>query len=333
VILVTGATGHIGNVLVRKLIQRGEKVRVLVLKNDDMKPLEGLKVEKVEGDVRNLEDVKRAVKGVETVYHLAAVISIGKGKKDLVRKVNVKGVENILKASKLFNVKRILYMSSVHAFAELPHGSFINESVPFDPKFTTGIYGKSKATAALKVLNATKSGLDVVIVCPTGVIGPYDYKGSEMGTMILKFLHEKLPVGIKGSFDFVDVRDVADGAIKACEKGKKGEAYILSGEKIEMDKMMEELRKITGKRGPLLMLGKRSATILSYFSLFKSVLMRKKAIFTPYSVHTLNVNYTFSHEKATKELGYHPRPIVESLQDTIKWFMNLENDAQKLIIL
>ncbi len=332
-ILVTGATGHVGNVLIRKLLQRGEKVRVLVLKDDDLTPLKGLNVEKVEGDVRNFEDVKKAVEGVDFIYHLAALISIGTGKKGLIQSVNVKGVENVLNAAKIFKVKRILYMSSVHAFAELPRGSFIDENTPFDPKLTTGVYGKTKAFAALKVLNATKSGLDVVIVCPTGIVGPYDFKKSEMGTMILRFLHDELPIGIKGSFDFVDVRDVADGAIKACEKGEKGEAYILSGEKVEMDKMMEELRKITGKRGPFVMLGKRNAMLLSYFSLVTSVLGRKKAIFTPYSVHTLNMDYTFSHEKATKELGYVPRPFVETLQDTVKWFVNFENKAQKLAIL
>ncbi len=332
-ILVTGATGHVGNVLVRKLLQRGEKVRVLVLKDDDLTPLKGLNVEKVEGDIRNFEDVKKATKGVDFIYHLAAVISIGGGKRDLVQSVNIKGVENVLNAAKIFKVKRILYMSSVHAFAEPPRGSFIDENTPFDPRLTTGMYGKTKASAALKVLNATKGGLDVVIVCPTGIMGPYDFKKSEMGTMILRFLQDKLPVGIKGSFDFVDVRDVTDGAIKACEKGKKGEAYILSGEKIEMDKMMKELGKITGKRGPLIMLGEKNAMFLSYFSLITSILGRKKAIFTPYSVHTLSMDYTFSHEKATKELGYVPRPFIETLQDTVKWFVNFENKAQKLAIL
>ncbi len=320
-VLVTGATGHVGNVLVKSLLQRGEKVKVLVLPNDDMSPLQGLNVEKVVGDVRIFEDVKRALEGVDVVYHLAAIISIGGCKKKLVWDVNVNGVENLLKAVRHSKVKRVLYMSSVHAFAELKKGSLINEDVPFDPNETTGVYGKSKATAALKVLNATKNGMDAVIVCPTGIIGPYDYKHSEMGTMILRFLYGKLPVGIEGSFDFVDVRDVVNGAIMACERSQKGEVYILSGERVEMKWMMDELRKISHKEGPRRLLKKGTAKFLAHISMMNSMLKNEKAIFTPYSVYTLTRDYTFSHEKATQEFGYSPRSISKTLKDTVNWLV------------
>ncbi len=320
-ILVTGATGHVGNVLVKELVKRGEKVRVMILPNDDLSPIEDLELEIFSGDVRDLKTFDKAVEGCDTVYHLAAVISIGNSKKKFVWDVNVGGVSNLLKLVKKHDVKRTLYMSSVHAFSELETGASIDESVPFDPKKTSGVYGKSKATAALKVLNAVKSGLDVVTVCPSGIIGPYDYKPSEMGKMILDFLRDRLPFGIEGSFDFVDVRDVVQGAIAACEKGKKGETYILSGENITLTEMMKELRKLTGKRGPIRILKKSTALFLAHLTLMNSYITRSKAIFTPYSVHTLLTNYTFNHTKASTELGYTPRPIRETLRDTVNWFV------------
>ncbi len=331
VILVTGATGHIGNVLVRMLLKQKEVVRALVLPGEDLSPLQGLEVEIVKGDIRKLSDVEKAVNGCEIVYHLAGVISIGNIKRKTVWDVNVGGVKNVLKAVRKYHVRRLLYFSSVHAFSELESGAVIDENVSFDPSNVTGVYGKSKATAALIVLNAAKSGLDVVTVCPSGVIGPYDYKPSEMGKMILDFLNDELPFAVEGSFDFVDVRDVADGAIRAVKSGEKGEAYILSGENTSLNRMMEELRKLTGKRGPLKMLKKSTALFLSYLTLMSSYVTRSKALLTPYSVHTLSTNYVFSHKKASNELSYCPRSIVITLKDTVNWFTSQRKNRIKAL--
>ncbi len=273
------------------------------------------------GDVRNSKDVMMACEGVDVVYHLAAIISIVPGHKKLIYDVNVGGVENVLKAVKETHVRRLIYTSSVHAFSEPKIGSTVNEEVPFDPSKTAGVYGKSKATAVLKVIKAARQdGIDTVVVCPTGVIGPYNYKLSEMGKVISRYMRGKLKINIKGAFDFVDVRDVVEGEIAAAKKGRKGEIYILSGEQISMKKLMEILKEITGKNGPVFSLPKYTGGFISLFSALYSFILKRKALFTPYTIHTLTRYYTFSHEKAYKELGYSPRPLRESVADTVKWF-------------
>ena len=221
-LLVTGPTGHIGNVLVRELVSRGEKVRALVLPHDDLTPLVGLDVELVLGDILKLDSLRRAFEGVEDVFHLAGMISIMPGRNELVRRVNVEGTYNILQAAKEVGVRRLIYTSSIHALRRVPHGITIDESVPFDTQHAISDYDQSKAEASLAVLEATRKGLNAVIACPTGVVGPYDYKRSEMGQVIMGCIEEKPQLYIEGAYDFVDVRDVADGLILAQEKGQTG---------------------------------------------------------------------------------------------------------------
>ena len=171
-ILVTGATGHIGNVLVRKLLQRGKKVRALILRGEDTHPLQGLDVERVDGDILDPASLVSAFSGIESVYHLAGIISIMPGKNPLVWDVNVEGTRNVVEASRKAGVKRFIYTSSIHAITRAPHGVKMDESLGFDPDNPYGEYDRSKATASLLVQEAVKHGLDAVIVCPTGVIQP-----------------------------------------------------------------------------------------------------------------------------------------------------------------
>jgi len=231
-IVVTGATGHIGNVLVRELLSRGENVRVVIPPFEDTTPLDGLKVEMVEGDVRQVDSLIQAFKEGDVVYHLAGIISILPGKSKLLYQVNVMGTRNVVGACLKTDVRRLVYTSSIHAIAEPPHGTAIDETLPFDPDRAIGEYDRSKAQATLEVLKAVQQGLDAIIVCPTGVVGPYDFKLSEMGQLFIDFAKKKLKAYIDGAYDFVDVRDVAIGHILACEKGHTGESYILSGERV-----------------------------------------------------------------------------------------------------
>jgi len=318
-ILVTGATGHLGNVLVRGLVRMGEKVRAFVFPGDDIAPIEDLDVEIFYGDVRNEEDVKNAMEDVELVFHLAAVISITPWKKRLVYEVNVKGAENVLKAA-VTESARMVYVSSVHAFAEPETGAMIDENTPINPELTTGTYGKSKAIATLRMMGAAREGADVVIVCPTGIIGPYDYKGSEMGRVFTKFLRGRLKVFVDGSFDFVDVRDVAEGLIKAAERGKTGEIYILGNRPVTIRKLVELLEEASGVPAPRVYLPTHLAWLISGVSVVFAALGSNRGVFTPYAVHTLTRNYAFSHEKVSRELGYHPRSLEETLHDTVEWF-------------
>ena len=320
-LLVTGPTGHIGNVLVRELVKRGEKVRALVLPQDDLTPLVGLDVELVLGDVLNLDSLRRAFEGVEDVFHLAGMISIMPGRNELVRRVNVEGTHNILHVAQETGVRRMIYTSSIHALRRVPHGVTIDESVPFDPHHAISDYDQSKAEASLAVLEAARLGLDAVIACPTGVVGPYDYKRSEMGQVIMGCIEEKPQLYIEGAYDFVDVRDVADGLILAQEKGLTGETYIFSGERLTVKRLLETLWGLTGKRFMQMKVPTALAHFAANFTPTYYRMMNKEPRITPYSIETLASNSVITHEKASRELGYAPRSLTESLADAVQWFL------------
>lgn len=319
-IVVTGATGHIGNVLVRELLSRGENVRVLIPPFEDTTPLEGLEVERVEGDVLKVDSLVEAFKAANVVYHLAGIVSIMPGKSDLLYQVNVGGARNVAEACLKSGVRRLVYTSSIHALAAPLPGTVIDESLPFDPDKSMGEYDRSKAQATLEVLKAVEQGLDAVIVCPSGVVGPYDFKLSEMGQLFVDFVKGRLKVYIEGSCDFVDVRDVAIGHVLACKKGRTGESYILSGEGITIHALMLLLEEITGVRAPRSKLPIVLAQLAAIFMPLYHRLTRTKPLFTKYSIQTLVRGCNVSREKARRELGYSPRPLRESIVDAIQWF-------------
>ena len=317
--LVTGATGHVGNVLVRRLLERGEKVRALILPGESRESIHGLDVEAVEGDVLNVDAVFESMRGVKGVFHLAGVISIMPGSNPLVHKVNVNGTKNIIRAA-LEHGKKLLYTSSIHAIQRVENG-IIDEKIPYDMNNPYGAYDRSKAEATLEVLNAAHSGLEAVVTCPTGVIGPYDFRGSMMGAVIHDAAKSKPTLYVDGAYDFVDVRDVADGLISAAENGKRGESYILSGQKISVRYMLETVREITGRNFFQMKVPFDLAKFAAVFTPMYYQLANETPRFTPYSLEVLQSNSNISHAKATKELGYSPRSLYESIKDTVKWFL------------
>ncbi len=319
-ILVTGATGHIGNVLVRELLRLGRRVRALVLPGEDRAPLQGLDVECVEGDVLDPPAFSRAMDGVSDVFHLAGVISIMPGKDDFVRKVNVEGTLNALQLAKEKGVRRLVYTSSIHAITRAPHGVVVDERLPFDPDNCAGEYDRSKAEASLAVLEAARQGLDAVIACPTGVIGPFDYRRSEMGRLILSCMRHRTQLWIDGAYDFVDVRDVARGLVLAWEKGRSGESYILSGERISLPRIAETVGEITGRRFFGIRIPLPLARFAAWFAPLYARLAQSRPLVTPYSLATVLSNSVISHAKARRELGYSPRSIRESIADAIQWY-------------
>jgi len=320
--LVTGATGHIGNVLVKQLVARGQKVRAFVMPGESLEPLKDLDVELIEGDVLDAQTLDSAFQGVENVYHLAGIISIMPGNNDMLKLVNITGTRNIIHAAHNANIRRLIYTSSIHAIRHMPHGVTIDEKIPFDPLHVLGSYDQSKAQASLEVQQAVQAGLDAVIVCPTGIIGPYDYRRSEIGQIILGCVQQQPQVYIDGAYDFVDVRDVAQGLIAACEKGKKGETYILSGEQVSVRRMLETVWKYTGKRFPPLRVPLSLARFVTIFTPLYYRLLKLKPRLTPYSLETLLGNSKISHIKAQQELGYKPRPFSDTVADTVKWFID-----------
>jgi dihydroflavonol-4-reductase len=327
VILVTGATGHIGNVLVRKLLDQGEKVRTLIWRGEDTTPLNGLAVEQVMGDVLDPGSLKSAMHAVDTVYHLAGIISIMPGKNPLVWQVNVEGTRNVIAAARLARIRRLIYTSSIHAIARAPLGVTMDESLGFDQNNPYGEYDRSKAVASLEVQKAAAQGLDAIIVCPTGVIGPYDFRGSEMGEVLRSASEARPMFYVEGAYDFVDVRDVVDGMIAARKCGRQGESYILSGQKLTVRYLLSTVREVTGKAFASIRIPFSLAEIAARYTPWYYRKTKIKPRFTPYSLEVLQSNSNISCKKAMTELGYKSRPVYESVADTVRWI--LENRQLK----
>lgn len=318
--LITGATGHIGNVLARQLAGAGETVRTLVLPGEDITPLRGLPVELVEGNLLDYPSLLAAMRQVEVVYHLAGAISILPGNDPNLHLVNVVGTRNVLCAFNHSGARRLVYTSSIHALRRIPHGAVVDESLPYDPDNPYGAYDRSKAQASLLVQQAAMQGLDVVIACPTGVIGPHDYRVSEMGKVILDCVRGRPVLYVDGAYDFVDVRDVAQGLVLANQNGRRGENYILSGEQISVRDLIISVQQSLGKRLLKIKaprwLGRLAARLMPYYYHLAGARPR----FTPYSLEVLASNSRISSEKARCELGYRPRPLIQALADTALWF-------------
>jgi dihydroflavonol-4-reductase len=313
--LVTGATGHIGNVLVRQLLERGQRVRALVRPDKIPVALQDLDVELLPGDVLDPDSLVRALEGVEVVYHLAARISLASGPDPETERVNLSGTRNLIAAARSVGIKRFIYASTIYAM-RLPEDSLVDESLPFDPEHARGAYDRSKAAASLAVQEATEDGLDAVLVCPTAVTGPYDFKCSEAGRGILYNLPPGIKFTVDGAYDFVDVRDAAHGFILAAEKGRRGETYILGGDRLTVREVSRAIWAAAGgwHFGVHLpdWVADLAAQVLPFFS--------DDPLLTPYSLAAIRSNSHVSHAKASRELGFRPRPALEAIRDAVHWW-------------
>ncbi len=317
--VVLGATGHLGNVLVRKLLEKGEKVRAIIPIGESLEPLDGLNVEIFYADLRDVTSLKIAFKGAKVVYHVAGAVMISSGNKEMLYEINVRGTQNVIEACKAAEVKKLVYASSVHALHEPAGDTVIDEKQFFDPKHVSGYYAKTKAEASLKVLNAAKNGFNAVILCPTGIVGPFDFKISQMAQLVIDFANGRLKTYIDGAYDFVDVRDVAEGFIQAAKKGGSGEVFILSGERVTMERFMYLLEKYTGIGKPRIKMPYFLAQITAPLTPIYYRFTKTKPIFTSYSIKVLRSNSFISSRKARNELGFNPRPIRESIYDMVQW--------------
>ncbi len=322
-IVVTGANGFIGNVLVRQLLNEGYEVRALIGPSGDNTPLRGLDVETVKVEISDPNEVHSALKGATAVFHLASKIDIQDRSESDLYKINVLGTENVIKASIKNGVKRLIYTSSVSVLQRPSFGVVLNEDVPIDPSSTLGEYDRTKALATLQVLRAIEEGLDAVILYPSGVVGPFDFKPSLMGQFILDFLKGKIRAYVEGEYNFVDVRDVVKGHIAAWKFGRRGEGYILSGEVFKVSWLLRTIEETTGKRHIMFRIPYRLASFsIPIYNLLHK-LMGTKPRFSSYVIKILRCNPLMSYEKAKRELGYNPRPIKESISDTVRWFSTL----------
>ena len=317
--LVTGATGHVGNVLVRRLVEEGAPVRALVLPRDDCASLHGLQIEKMEGNVLEPASLDLAMEGVDTVYHLAGIISIVPGAEALMRCVNVEGVRNVAAAARRAGVRRLVHVSSIHAFSRLAAGEVVTESTPLALANAAGSYDQTKAEGTLVLREAIQQGLDAVVIHPTASIGPHDYLGSELGKAMLGFSHRHPQLLVRGAYDFIDVRDIVQGMLLARELGRSGDAFILSGTYATIPQLSGLVQQIAGVHTGRLVLPNCIAMVFARLMQHVYALTATTPQFTPYSLRTLYDNARFSSRKAREQLGFRTRPLAETIQDTLLW--------------
>ena len=317
-VLITGASGHIGNNLVRALIAKGLRPRCLI--HQHTRAIEGLDVEKVNGDVCDISSLYRAFEGADTVYHLAGLISLSTNNWNDLQRTNIAGARNVVEACLKTGVKRLIHFSSIHAFEREPVDRPVCEENPLVTSLKHAPYDRSKAGGTLEVRKGLEKGLDAVIIHPTAVIGPHDYQPSYLGEAILMMAKGKLPALVPGGYDWVDVRDVVQGTIAAAEKAPRGSAYLLSGHWVSMCDMAALIAELAGgKIGKFicpLWLANTGAVLLKMMSKING----KKPIYTSMSLKALQENRNVSHAKAANELGYQPRPFRDTVEDTLRWF-------------
>ena len=319
--VVTGATGLLGNVLVRTLVAEGKApVRALVRSTSDRSPLAGLDVEFVTGDILDRDSLVSAFAGADVVFHVAGIVSITRGGFRRLRETNVEGTQNVISACREAGVRRLVYCSSIHAFTVPPRGSCVTEDSPVDPGRAAGAYDRSKAEATLAVRDAVRQGLDAVTVHPTGVLGPYDYRPSPTGELVIQCARGKLMAYVDGGYNFVDVRDVALGIIAAATKGRTGEGYILAGNNVTVRELLATVETVTGTPAPRLRMPFGFVRAVSFLIPVYYWATRQKPLFTTYSLDVISSGCTMTNDKAERELGYHARPFIETAEDTVRWF-------------
>jgi dihydroflavonol-4-reductase len=317
-VAVTGATGHIGANLVRALIKKGRSTRCLVHVN--CQAVDGLDIERFQGDVRDLESLCRAFQGADVVYHLAACISLSMADWPMLEAINVTGTRNVVEACLRTGVRRLVHFSSIHALVQEPLTIPVDESRPLVESRHYPPYDRSKAAAEREVRRGIENGLDAIIIYPTAIIGPYDYQLSYFGEALLAMAQRRLPALVTGGFDWVDVRDVVAGAMLAEEKAPAGASYLLSGHWVSMCDIAAMVKEITGVATSRMVCPLWLARIGAPFIKVISQLNGKRPLYTSVSLRALKSNRHISHERATRELGYEPRPFRETLVDTLRWF-------------
>jgi dihydroflavonol-4-reductase len=315
---VTGATGHIGANLVRALLSAGRRVRCVV--RQDRAALEGLDVECVPGDVLDPATLLEAFRGATTVFHLAAVISIDGDRRGLVTATNVDGARNVAEAALACGVRRLVHCSSIHAFVQEGPAATIRESMPRALGARHAAYDRSKAMGEQAVRDVAARGLDAVIVHPTAVIGPHDYKPSRMGRLLLDLHARRLPALVPGGFDWVDVRDVMAGLLSAAERGRSGESYLLSGRHAPLAEVARLAADVTGVPAPRWCTPSWLAHAAAPFSTAFGRVRGREPLFTGESLDTLAMGTQVDCAKARRDLGHSARNLRTTLHDTYAWF-------------
>jgi dihydroflavonol-4-reductase len=317
VTLVTGATGLVGNNVVRALLADGRTVRVMARENVDPRPLAGLDVEIVRGDVRDRDAVARAVRGAARVVHAAAFVRIGWQGMDVARAINVEGTRNISQAARAEGA-RLVYVSSIATLGAGQRNQAADENTPVNGGVRCPYY-ITKRQAEGVVVDCVEHGLHASIVNPGYVIGPYDWKPSS-GRMLLQVAKGWGLFAPKGANSYCDVRDVVAGILKALDCGQPGRRYILAGQVLSYFQAFRVFAEVTGGTPPLFRAGNLARIgagrvgdlVCALTGREPDVNSATMAIFAQWQ------NYTSARAEA--ELGYRPRRLREAATDAWTWF-------------
>lgn len=322
--LITGAAGFLGGTVCRHLIERGEQVRALVLPNDKAKQYIPSEVEIIEGNVCDKEslarffDVDSALQII--VLHIASIVTVNPAYDERVISVNVDGTRNIIEACRgAKNFQKLIYCGSTGSIPEQPHGTAISEVDSYDPLRERGCYSQSKAMACQAVVDAAREGLNACIVHPSGIMGPEDFAVGETTKTLIEIIGGRMPVGIDGSFNLADVRDLADGVIAAVERGRKGESYILANREVTFREFAQLVQQESGCKPMRGFLPCSVARVMAQVAEWAARLTGKMPMLTTFSVYNLSRNNNFDSTKAERELGYRTRPYKETMRDEIAW--------------
>lgn len=324
-ILVTGATGHLGANLVRRLLADGEAVRALLRPGRDNGALDGLDVEKVEGDLRDAGTVASAVQGCTRIYHCAALVSTVFGDRAHRRDIyetNVLGTMNLLRAARESAVERVVVSGSLSGTGYVP-GQASHEGMPFDPFERHLPYGFTKHLVEHHCLQAHADGLDVVVATSCAIIGPHDYVPSRMGRVLIDFAHRRLRAYIPGGFEFVSGRDIAAGHVLAMRHGRSGQKYIISTRFATVDELMAMFHEVTGAPIPRLRLPAPLMAAIAEVSdrTWYRLFPNRPRRFTPAAVQLLRMRRRADHAKARDELGYQPTPLADAVREAYEDFV------------
>lgn len=321
-IVVTGASGLVGANLVRALLadkQSSQPVRALV--HHDIRALKGLDLELFKADLSDPESLIRAFRGADIVYHLAASISLSMDTWNTLAATNWEGTRHVLNACRQCGVRRLIYFSSIHTRQQIPLDQPLDESRALLDDPGAPPYERSKVAAEQEVHQAVAQGLNVVTIIPTAVIGPNDFKPSYIGKALLLLARGHLPALVSGGYDWVDVRDVVDGSIQAAKLAPAGASYILSGHWQSIPEVAQQVDQITGRHPIRPVVPLKVADLAAPLMMHVGRLNGSQPLYTRAMLNALQSNRLISHAKASRELGYSPRPFKQTLEDTLSWLL------------
>ena len=317
--LVTGAAGFLGSHVTRQLVARGDDVRVLLRASSTNRAIADLPLEYVTGDLRDPASLERAMKGVKRVFHVAADYRLWAKRKQDIYDSNVGGTKNLLDAAKRAGVEQLIYTSTVATIA-VDRPQHPNEFTDTKLEEMIGHYKRSKWMAEKEALGAAKSGLPVIVAMPTTPVGPWDWKPTPTGKIILDFLNGNMPGYVKTGLNFVGVEECAAGHLLVAEKGKVGERYLLGGENLTLKQMLDTLAKITGLRAPMLKIPHGLALGVAYANTAFSRLVGREPGIPVEGVKIARHMMFVDCARAKRELGFQAGPVAAALERAVRWY-------------